>query len=181
MVDYSEDPRPRRRRDFVERRAARAAARNEEDWHVYARNLCYRLLAAQERSRRQLRDAMERNLVPDEIAQATLQAFVDAGLVDDERFAYMYVRSKFEGKVTTRRVLAQELRAKGVEGELAQRALEQITVEDELEAAIAFARKKAASMAGLEEEKKRRRLYGALGRRGFSPEHIRQAMEAALG
>ncbi len=180
MVDYSDNPRPRGRGDYAKRRAARAAARSEEEWHTYARNLCYRLLGAQERSAHQLREAMARNLVPDEIAQATLQAFLEANLVNDERFAEMYVRSKFTGKVTTRRVLAQELRAKGVEGEEAERALAQISEDDELEAAVAFAVKKAAAMAGLEEDKKRRRIYGALGRRGFSPEHIRRAIEAAL-
>ncbi|AWA42843.1 regulatory protein RecX [Trueperella pyogenes] len=181
MVNYAEDAdvRPRRRSDPA-RRLARAAARSEDEWRSYARDLCYRQLAAMERSTQQLRDAMERNLVPDYIAQETLDAFCAANLVNDERFARMYVRSKFTGKTTTRRVLAQELERKGVGKEEIANALAQISDEDEAAAAIEFARRKAKSMSQLDTQTQRRRIYGALGRRGFRTEHIRQAIAALI-
>lgn len=188
MVNYAEEAdfgSPRRRRrspaEIAARKAERAALRTEEEWHSYARDLCYRQLAMMERSVGQLRDAMERNLVPPDIAEETIRAFVEADLVNDERYAAMFVRTKFAGKTTSRRVLRRELARKGIGEREAQIALSQIEDADELRAASDFACRKAHSMEGLDVQTKRRRLYGALGRRGFSPDQIRQAMEDALG
>ncbi|WP_394263670.1 regulatory protein RecX [Trueperella sp.] len=187
MVDYAEEAdfskRRRKRRSPAEiaaRKKERAAARSEDEWRVYAKDLCYRQLGMMERSTAQLREAMERNLVPPEIAENVLQAFIDADLVNDARFAAMFVRTRFTGKTTSRRALRMDLQRKGVSGPEADEALDQITSDDELEAATDFAVRKVRSMRDVEPEVKRRRLYGALGRRGFSPGQIRQAMDTAL-
>ncbi|QOR48416.1 RecX family transcriptional regulator [Trueperella pecoris] len=187
MVNYAEEAdfvgKQRRRRSAQEiaaRKAERAAARNDEQWRSYARDLCYRQLAMMERSCKQLADAMERNLVPQQIADETLQAFVDANLVNDQRYADAFVRSKFAGKTTSRKVLRQELERKGISGEIAAEALEQIDSQDEAQAATDFAVRRIRSMRHLSDEVRRRRLYGALGRRGFSSAQIRNAIETAF-
>lgn len=182
MVDYSARPRPRKYRDPEEvarRRAERAAARTPEDWRKFARDLCYRQLGMMERSVQQLRVVLERNDVPADIATETLDAFIEADLVNDERFAGMFVRSKFAQKATSRRVIARELQRKGINQEIAQEALAQISEEDELAAAIDFAQRRARTMANLAPEVARRRLYGALARRGYNPDQVRQALNAA--
>ncbi|MFY9262469.1 MAG: regulatory protein RecX [Actinomycetaceae bacterium] len=189
MVDYREDAdfigRQRKRKrltpeEIRERKEARAAARSEEDWRSYARDLCYRQLGMMERSVAQLRQSLNRNLVPGNIAEETLTDFIDAGLVSDERYAGMYVRNAMSQKAKSRRAIRAELQRKGIEADIAEQALAQITEEDETSAAIDFACRRAGSMSGLERQVAYRRLYGALARRGFSPEQISRAISEAL-
>lgn len=189
MVDYAEEadfPSKRRKRkplnahEISERRAARAAARDEGEWHRYAKDVCYRQLSMMERSVAQLREALSRHLVPDEIAAETIEHFVQAGLVDDERYAGMFVRSKFAQKATSRRQLRAELQRKGIPAQIAEQALLEITPEDEARVACDFARRAVNSMNSLDRDVIRRRLYGRLARRGFSGQQIRLAMDAAL-
>ncbi|MFP7695960.1 regulatory protein RecX [Trueperella sp. LYQ143] len=185
MVDYRlhADAKVRRRASAAEiaaRRRERAAQRSEEEWYSFAKDVCYRQLAMMERSVAQLRTALHRQLVPDEIANSVIDMFCQADLVNDERFARMFVRSKFATKTTSRRVLRRELAEKGVSAELVEQALAEISDDSELEAARDFAQRKVRSMRGIDEETIRRRLYGALGRRGFCAEHIRQAIYDAF-
>ena len=50
----------------------------------------------------------------------------------------------------------------------------------ERRAAFELARKKARSTEGLDYEVRRRRIYGALARRGFSPDQTMSAVRAVL-
>lgn len=105
MVNYAEDAEERSAKrkyrsasEIAQRKKERAQARSEEEWIQYAKDLCYRQLGMMERSVAQLRQSMERNLVPPQIIESTLDAFIAANLVNDERFAMMFVRSKFAEK-----------------------------------------------------------------------------------
>lgn len=184
MVNYAEEAdfvgrRKKKRlnpREIQERKEARAAKRSEDEWRSYARDLCYRQLGMMERSVHQLRESMSKNLVPDAIADETIDVFVSAGLVSDERFAQMFVRSKFVEKTTSRRAIRRDLERKGISAQTAEAALSQITEDDETQAAIEYVQRKSRSLATVEPEVARRRLYGQLARRGFSPDQIRRAM-----
>lgn len=189
MVNYAEEAdfvvqqKPKRYRsatEIAERKAAKAAARSEEDWHTYAREICFRQLGMMERSTQQLMDALLRNLVPQDIAKQTIAKFEEAGLVSDERYAQMFVRSKFSEKTISRRGLTQELKRRGIAGDIASEALDQISSDDEAEAAKEFAARKIRSMSRLEDEVIRRRLYGALTRRGFSSSQVNDAVRFAF-
>ncbi|USR80008.1 regulatory protein RecX [Arcanobacterium pinnipediorum] len=187
MVDYAHDAdeKPLRRSyrsasEVAQRKIERARARSEEEWVQYAKDLCYRQLGMMERSVAQLRQSMERNLVPAHIVQSTLEAFIEADLVNDKRFAMMFVRSKFAEKTISRRGLHQELSRRGISPELARRALEQIDDEDERQAALEFARRKIRTMRTEEQHVAKRRLYSALARRGFCADHINHALSQAL-
>ena len=50
--------------------------------------------------------------------------------------------------------------------------------DEQLTSATEFARKRAASLARYDAATRKRRLYGQLARRGFTPDVIRSAMEA---
>lgn len=190
MVDYAEEAdfvgRGRRRRrsnpeEVAERRAAKAAARTPAQWRSFARDIVYRQLGAMDRSELQLRQALERQLVPGEIIDETIAKFVDADLVNDDRYAKTFVRSRFESKATSRRALRQDLKAKGIEGEQAENALEQVTSDDEFNIALEFARKKSRSLRAVEPLVAKRRLFGALGRRGFDPALIMRVVTIVVG
>ena len=61
---------------------------------------------------------------PDDVAEAVLDRLTEVGLVDDEAYAGMLVRSQQAGRGLARRALARELRTKGVDDETAGATLD---------------------------------------------------------
>ena len=96
------------------------------------------------RSRAQLADAMARKDVPDVVAEKVLDRFTEVGLIDDEEFARMLVRTRHAERGLSRRAIAVELRRKGIDDELAGAALEEVDGDDEEAAARALVRRKLA-------------------------------------
>lgn len=189
MVNYAEEADfigHRKPKKFVSaaeakaRRDARNAARSESDWRSYAREVVYRQLGMRDRSTHELLTALHARDVPNAIAQETVQAFVESGVVNDARFAHSFVRMRFAEKSISRRSLAIELAKRGIAPDDAQAALEQIDTDAEEMVAYDFARRKSRTMAGLDRAVAYRRLYGALARRGFSPSVSRAAVANAL-
>ena len=64
-----------------------------------------------------------------------LDRFEEVGLVDDAAFARAWVEQRQPGRGLARRALAQELRRKGVDDEVAREALDELDPDDEEEAA----------------------------------------------
>ena len=125
-------------------------------------------LTGQARSRGELEKALQRRNVPDEVASSVLDRMSEVGLVDDAAFANDWVESRQSRRLLSSRVLRQELMTKGVDRDEIDAALEQVSPEAEYDAALALAEKKVRSMSGLEPAVRRRRLAGALARRGFN-------------
>ena len=93
----------------------------------------------------------------------------EVGLVDDQAFAQMLVRSQQAGRGLGKRALARELRTKGIEEDLAQEAVASISDADERCRARELVDKKLRAMHGLGIEVQTRRLAGMLARKGYSP------------
>ena len=89
--------------------------------------------------------------MPDEVATRLLDRFEEVGLVDDAAFARTWVSQRQQGKGLARRALAQELRRKGVDDEVAREALDEVDPADEAAAAHDLVRKKLRSLRGLDE------------------------------
>jgi regulatory protein len=139
----------------------------EPDPESVARTIGLRLLESQPRSRAELATAMAKRGVPDAAATAVLDRFTDVGLIDDAGFAKAWVESRHRGRGLARRALANELRRKGIDAEVASDALESVTTDDEAAVAETLVRRKRASMTGLPEAVQIRRLVAMLGRKGF--------------
>lgn len=157
-----------------------AAEDAEPDAEEVARALALRQLAAAPRSRAELARAMARKGVPAEVAERVLDRFTEVGLVDDAAYAEMLVRSKQSSRRLARRALAEELRRRGVDQEVAADALAQVSDEDEEQAARELVAKRLRGMAGLEPAVQRRRLAGALARKGYSGAVAMRVIGAAL-
>lgn len=112
---------------------------------------------------------------------AALERLAELDLLDDERFGRALIRELQSRKPAGAALLKQKLYQKGIRGSLADRLVAEATADDDaqLESAIAFARKRAASLARLDKPTRERRLYGQLARRGFDSDTIRAAMKAA--
>ncbi len=124
---------------------------------------------------------MARKDVPEDVAEDLLTRLTSVGLVDDEAFAVALVNTRTKVARRGGARIRQELREKGVSDDVAAGALSQVDPEDELNAATTFAAKKVRSMKGLDNAVSKRRLYGALARRGFGPDVVRRVVADALG
>jgi len=144
----------------------------EPDPESVARAIGLRLLTAAPRSRQQLADAFERRDVPREVAERVLDRFVEIGLVNDAEYARMLVRSQHADRGLARRALRSELRKRGIDDELAEAAVGDLSAEQEEDTARSLLGRRLRSMTGLDREVRVRRLSGLLARKGYSPSVI---------
>jgi regulatory protein len=141
------------------------------------------LLSARPYTVRQLRRKLAQKEVPADEADAVIARLLGAGLLDDERYALAYARSKLVGQGSSARRISQELARKGVSAELSKQAIEQVVIDEEVDTRAVIervARKKFASMGDLEPAVLRRRLFAFLARRGYELDEIREVV-AILG
>ncbi|GAB6986684.1 regulatory protein RecX [Nocardioides pyridinolyticus] len=157
-------PRGRRRTPPPEDAAAQVP---EADPEAVARKILLDQLTGQARSRKELADKLTARNVPSDVATRLLDRFEEVGLVDDEAFARSWIASRQPGKGLARRALAQELRRKGVQDEVAREALDEIDPADEEDAARALVRKKLRSLSRVDDVTATRRLVGMLARKGY--------------
>ena len=132
-----------------------------------ARALCLRALTGAPKTRRQLADMLARRDVPEAAAEAVLDRFVEVGLIDDAAFARAWVDSRQSGRGLARRALQAELKAKGVDADVAAQAVETVDADDERAAALQLVQRRARSMQRLDRATATRRLIGMLARKGY--------------
>lgn len=157
------------------------AALLEEGGVVAACDRALNILGFRDRSAVELRRSLMKKGIEAGRAAAAVDRLRDAGLVDDARYARALARSKALNAGASRRRLEQELARRGVPRDVADEAIAEVWVEEEVDqvaAATALARKRAPSLARLDAASRRRRMYGFLARRGYSGEEIRLAMAA---
>ena len=139
----------------------------EADPEAVARKILLDQLTGQARTRKELADKLAAKNVPTDIAARLLDRFEEVGLIDDEAFARAWIASRQPGKGLATRALAQELRRKGVDDEVAREALAEIDPDDEEAAARALVRRKLRSLARFDDTVATRRLVGMLARKGY--------------
>ena len=145
----------------------------DADPESVARKILLDQLTGRARSRKELADKLAGKLVPDEIATRLLDRFEEVGLIDDSAFARAWISSRQSadggGKGLATRALADELRRKGIEDDIAREVLAEIDPDDEAAAARSLVRKKLRSMRALDDTVRTRRLVGMLARKGYPP------------
>jgi regulatory protein len=139
-----------------------------EDAEAVARKILLDQLTGRARSRSDLATKLAQRNVPDDIAGRLLDRFEEVGLVDDAAFARLWVEQRQSGRGLARRALAQELRRKGIDDDVAREALDEIAPDDEVESARVLVRRKLRSVRGLDKQVAVRRLTGMLARKGHS-------------
>jgi regulatory protein len=137
------------------------------DAHSAARAILLDKLTGQPRTRAELADLLAEREIPDDVAAEVLDRFADVGLIDDAAFANAWVESRHRGRGLGKRALAQELRRRGVDDELARDALDDLDPAQEEETARALVRKKLRTMRSLDRQVAMRRLLGLLARKGY--------------
>lgn len=144
-------------------------------------NYALRLLNYRERSRRELVEKLEKRKFSGPTIKKTLDRLDALDLIDDEKFARLWVRSRIRFKPRASWLIRRELQEKGVDGELAGRVLEEeIPSGREEELARELAEERFRRYRKEEPVKARRKLYAFLARRGFSPEIIWKCVDSIL-
>ncbi len=123
-----------------------------------------RLLAYRPRSEAELRGRLGQKAFAEAVIEETIGRLRGAGLLDDEQFARSWVERRDRTSPRSRRLIASELRARGVDAGLAAQS---VTNADDEDAAYRAAARRARSRQALPYVEFRRRLGGFLLRRGF--------------
>ena len=132
-----------------------------------ARSICLRALTGTAKTRQQLADLLAKRGIPDDVAESVLDRFGEVGLIDDAAFARAWVTSRQSGRGLARRALKAELRAKGVDGEVAEEAVALVDDQDEWEAARRLVQRRLLSLRRVDRVTAERRLVGMLARKGY--------------
>jgi len=152
----------------------------EADPIEFARGVALNALSSRPKSRRELEQQLARRGVAAETVELVLDRLAVVGLIDDREFARLWSQSRARTKGLSRRVLAQELNAKGIDRAIAEEVLAGISPEDEYEAALAVAVKKARSLTNQPRDVQMRRIFDLLARKGFSSAISAQIIKKVL-
>src|SRR5207237_3079727 len=112
-------------------------------------------------------------------AEDAIRRLVDAGLLDDAKYAAQYARSKIVSSGTSKRRLQQDLYRKGIKGDVATAAIAHVIEDEEIDTAAVIeriAKKKLAQLGDLEPLVIRRRLFAFLARLGYDVDDIRRVV-----
>jgi regulatory protein len=140
----------------------------DEKLEQRAKNVLLFQLSRSMKTRHQLATILKKREIPEDIANAVLDRFTEAQLIDDAAFARAFVNSRIAVSGKSKSVIARELKQKGVSAQDAEQALSSIDAELEDQTAYSVAKKRYQQLSTLEPEVRRRRLMGFLMRRGFS-------------
>jgi regulatory protein len=138
-----------------------------EDPTQRAKDICLRLLSARPRTRAELRQALLRKEIEEDVADQVLSRLDEVGLINDAAFADLWVRSRHTHQGLGRRALAVELRRKGVDDDTAAEAVATVDTEAEETRARQLVQKRLRTMTTTDETARIRKLVGMLARRGY--------------
>jgi len=148
-----------------------------------AYNYALNLLSARPYAVRALHRKLIQKEYPAADADDAVRRLVDAGLLDDAKYAEQYARSKIVSSGTSKRRLQQDLYRKGIKPDVATSAIAQVIDDEEIDTAAVVervARKKLAQLGDLEPLVLRRRLFGFLARRGYDVDEIKRVVSSLV-
>ena len=152
----------------------------ERDYAGAAMTIAQNALAMRAKSRGELAAQLKRRGIPLEVANDVLDRLERSKLIDDLEFARVWSRTRLSSKKISKRVLAQELRKKEVADDLIAIALDEISTDDEYEAALQLGERKARSLANYAEEIRERRITSALARKGYNYSIISRVLKVVI-
>jgi regulatory protein len=137
------------------------------------------LLEARARGVEELRRLLVRKGEPPADVDDAIERLRASGLLDDASFARQLTRSKALGAGLSRRRIQQELTRRGVARDIGAEAIDDVFADEGVDEAATLervARKKLRTLARLDPEARRRRLYAFLARRGFEADEIARVL-----
>jgi regulatory protein len=140
---------------------------NQADPEGAARQVVIRQLLHAPRTRAQLAATLTGRGYTEATVEQVLDRFSELRLIDDEEFAHAWVESRHAGRGLARRMLAYELRARGVAEDTVDAAVAKLSPDQEEETARALVRRRLHATVGQDTQARIRRVVGALARKGY--------------
>ena len=122
------------------------------------------LIAYRPRSVKEVRDRLKKAGADESTIASVVEAMKTAGLLDDEAFSKAWVESRVRANPRSKRMIAWELKHKGVSSEVIESALAEANDE---EAAYRAAQKRWPRVKALAPRERRHKLSEHLARNGF--------------
>jgi regulatory protein len=137
-------------------------------------NSALRYMSSRPRSEVEVRNRLSRHGFDIDTIQKALAKLKKQGLVDDIAFAQFWRENREDFKPRSRRLMALELKQKGVDAEIIAEAIIDV---DDRQGAYWAAQKKSRALTGLDYDSFRKRLGSFLKRRGFDYELINHTID----
>ena len=145
---------------------------NNNKYCLKARAYVFLLLKYRQRSENEIRERLSRKKFPEEAIKDTIAFLKEKKFIDDNIFARAWISERLKKGLGPRR-LVQELKFKGIEKQVIENNLREAKESyNELEIARELAAGRLNRLRGLDFQIAKRRVYGYLLRRGFSPEIV---------
>ena len=122
-------------------------------------------LSYRARSESEIRQNLRKHEIPEPVIEQTLERLRQDGLANDHQFARAWVENRSAFRPRSRRLMAMELRHKGLNDEAVSAAIAEV---DDESLAYEAAQKRIARLKGLEWNEFRKKVSDFLARRGFS-------------
>jgi regulatory protein len=137
----------------------------EQDGLEVAYQRALEFLSYRPRSEKEIRQRLTEKGYTENSVEAVLERLRRAGLVSDEQFAHAWTENRVTFRPRSRRMVAAELRQKGIGQETIEQTLNEMPAEDAL--AYEAGKKYSRRLEGLSWEDFRQKMAGHLGRKGF--------------
>jgi regulatory protein len=138
--------------------------------------LAYKALATRERTVTELRCYLERKRVGPKAIEAVIEELTQAGFLDDARFAQRFAEDKRTLELWGSERIAVDLRRRGIDPELVERATSASSRSDELASALVLLEERMPHTPANDRE--RNKAWRLLVRRGYQPELAYEAVRA---
>ncbi len=146
-----------------------------------ARNNAYCLLRSRPRSEAEIRGRLKLKRYDGPTIDAVIESLKKAALIDDVKFADLWVESRMHLNPAGNVVLRRELEAKGVSDPIIEAALRKKDRDyDEYAIAINMAGERFKRLVKLDRRKALKRLYDYLLRRGFDYDIVKRVIDAVM-
>ena len=96
-------------------------------------------MVARAKSKGELLAHLKKRGVEDEVANATIYKLTQNGLINDAEFAKAWTQSRHKAKKLSKRIIAGELRTRGVDQSAIDEALDEIDDKSEYQTAFSLA------------------------------------------
>jgi regulatory protein len=152
----------------------KVAELRDQDARETAYQRALKLLSYRDRSEAEIQQHLQQKGIPKEVVASVIARLRRSDLVNDKRFAQLWVENRAEFRPRSKRALAYELKEKGIDRTAIEEMLENF---DNDAAAYDAAHRYVRKLRPLAWPEFRQKLYGFLARRGFDYDAAKAAIE----
>jgi len=137
-----------------------------------------RILSYRDRSEKEMRTKLSKAGYDEKIINLVVKELKRLQLMDEEKFARNYAKTKMVTRPAGEFLLKRELKQKGISDEIIEETLKEIYQEkDQSQVAVELAKKKKLQLKNVDVKKAKKRMSDFLMRRGFNWEIVSEIIE----